>query len=126
MARRLRIAVSVFFALVAVALVVLWVRSYTWSWWVYSLSGGDQVEIGSSPFCAWITSYDGTMEFSSPGATVPYTWHFAAPHWLLVLISCAFAVFPWIRWPFRFSLRNLPIVMTLVAVVLGLVVRAGR
>jgi hypothetical protein len=39
MTRRLRIAVSVFFAVLTVLVCVLWVRSYLWSWWIYSREG---------------------------------------------------------------------------------------
>ena len=44
----------------------------------------------------------------------------AMPYWSLVVSVSFPAVIPWIRW--RFSLRTLLIVTTLVAVVLGLIV----
>ena len=45
-----------------------------------------------------------------------------APHWAFVLLFGLFAVAPWINWSKRFSLRTLLIVTTLVAVVLGVAV----
>jgi hypothetical protein len=44
------------------------------------------------------------------------------PHWLAVVLTAAIAASVWIRW--RFSLRTLLIVMTLVAVGLGAIVCA--
>jgi hypothetical protein len=54
MRRRLRIAVSVFFALVAVAFCVQWVSSY---WWVDNLSGPVSAtrRIGIASGSGWIT-----------------------------------------------------------------------
>ena len=46
------------------------------------------------------------------------------PIWGAVLLAAALAAAPWLRW--RFSLRTLLIVTTLVAVVLGLAVYAAR
>lgn len=46
------------------------------------------------------------------------------PYWFLVLITAALAAAPWIHWPRRFGLRTLLIVMTLVALVLGMVIYA--
>jgi hypothetical protein len=51
-------------------------------------------------------------------------WQFVAPGWVLGGLCVAVAGLPWLRW--RFSLRTLLIVTTLVAVVLGLAVYAGR
>jgi hypothetical protein len=52
-----------------------------------------------------------------------------SPHWFLVALSAAFVFVPWLPWHklrWRFSLRTLLIVTTLVAVVLGLVVWMAR
>ena len=51
---------------------------------------------------------------------------FQAPYWLLVAAAGVFAALPWIPIPQRFSLRTLLIVMTLVAVGLGLIVWAAK
>ena len=61
----------------------------------------DQLQ-GSKPF----------LFFYEPGV-----WVINVPHWLLVLIMTGLAVAPWIRW--RFSLRLLLLITTLMAVVLA-------
>lgn len=48
----------------------------------------------------------------------------AVPHILLAFLPAAIACLPWLRW--KFSLRALLIATTLVDVVLGLAVWAGR
>jgi hypothetical protein len=48
---------------------------------------------------------------------VPGFIRLSFPHWFLVLLSVCLGGIPWIRW--RFSLRTLLIIITLVAVVLG-------
>jgi hypothetical protein len=58
---------------------------------------------------------------SKPGSN---HYEVIVPYWLLVLSTAALAAAPWIKW--RFSLRTLIIVMTLVAVVLGLTFAFGR
>jgi hypothetical protein len=49
-----------------------------------------------------------------------------APFCLLTLILFGIGVAPWIRWSNRFTLRTLLIATTLVALVLGLIVWAGK
>jgi hypothetical protein len=44
------------------------------------------------------------------------------PYWLLLLLATTITATPWIKW--RFSLRTLLIVTTLVAVTLAIVVAA--
>ena len=45
----------------------------------------------------------------------------STPHWFVTLLFALFAAIPWIRRKWRFSLRTLFIVTTLVAVMLGLI-----
>ena len=52
------------------------------------------------------------------GCTNRYDFSAAVPHCCLIAVVGAAAGVPWIRW--QFSLRTLLIVMTLVAVVLGI------
>ena len=53
-----------------------------------------------------------------------FTWRVRFPHWLPVFVTATIAALSWLPW--RFSLRTLLIVTTLVAVVLGLIVYAVR
>lgn len=158
MARKLRIAASVFFAVVAVALVVLWVRSYYKKddarcviaksvVNVQSLRGELGIGVWAwkfKPFPANVSSQsvDDSMERLWPPMTDrpplsflgirreafgPDMTLFAVKFWTLVLLSAGLFAFTWIgQLKKRFSLRTLLIVMTLVAVVLGLVMWAVR
>jgi hypothetical protein len=144
--RHLKIAWAVFFAVLTVALCVLWVRSY---WCVDN--------IGKSPNILF--SNQGTVHFSwrdgepwidwtlwhypiparnlnSPFAVSKAPWQFQLrifglknhtiwdPHWFLALGFAAIAPLSWL--PFRFSLRTMLIVTTLVAVALALTVYLAR
>ena len=99
MARHLRIAVSIFFGVLCATYCVLWVMDR----WRFDGIGGGQITY--SP---------------APGATIV-----VLPYWCIALIAGMFAIRPW-RGPLQFSLRTLLIATTLVAVVLGLAVWAGR
>lgn len=153
--RRVRIAVSVFFGVLTVALAVLWVRSY-WhvdqlEWFLRyfsgtSMRGGIGLIIGPVPknevpeFRYW-TSRIEEVQFpknyiqpmfyfevvSSPNPCVVIGF----PDWLVVIAAGLLATTPWTKciWrtiPSRFSLRTLLIATTLAAVVLGLAVWAVR
>ena len=151
MVRRLRIAVSVFFAVVGVALCVLWVRSYFTrdylqlrpsegrffaissregifglSTWTKGMQGNDW-EFQSTP----VTGLPPKRNISNPvGVDIFRSAEFGSlggvfPYWLAVLISALIGIGThWL--PSRFSLRTLLIAITLVAVALGLAVYAGR
>lgn len=157
MARKLRIAVSVFFGVLTVAIVALWVRSHY---------RGDTVVLGISDHRGFLADSSSGVLFvqylhafgsetstpkvqlskwwvgsDQPGGFVT-DWGFSAkpfqfkryaasgnayitfPHLLLACTSGAAAVVSWLQ--LRFSLRTLLIATTLVAVVLGLAVWAGR
>ena len=149
MPRRLRIAVSVFFALVAVAFAVLWVRSYRTCDTVSILDArsGLYTYLGSNSGTMYL--HRSTLEFIPyPGDSVPrfsytalnasepqavFVWNtnllqgpvgISFPYWLLILVAAATAALPWLR--YRFSFRTMLIATTLVAVVLGLIVWAAR
>lgn len=142
--RKLRIAWSAIWALAAVLLIALWVRSY---WWLDNLS-----------FPAAGTAFVGSAEgkivvFSSPEKdpqagdsrwelkkfpmnTIPTraristpTWSFVSnrfntevtfPHWFLATLCAILA--PASCLPWRFTVRTLLIATTLVALALGLIV----
>jgi len=142
--RRLRVAWSVFFGVLTVALCVLWVRSY----WrqddlAFITPNSMAVEIESS--CGYLMGF---VVHDSSGLTVPKTyrnskalpskptsahqqrfgWNVGAsvtrlgfPDWFLSAIFAALAALPWLsHLPFRFSLRTMLIATTLIAVALGL------
>jgi hypothetical protein len=149
--RKLRIAWSVGWGVVAVLLCVLWVRSYSLVDWVTGCPVSDNgiVEIDSMPGIlgcqlsaksespsSWTHEVlDGDDWWTSVGENgePPYTSRIfgefglsnrggAVPYWFAVSLCAAFSAALWLR--FRFSLRTLFIVTTLIAVVLGFVVYA--
>lgn len=145
MARRVRISVSVFFAVLAVLLCVLWVRSY----WVTDLisridSRNIATTIGSQYGTIYFANFDaaiaykGSLSSAAPrewayksvggytSSDGPFVWrrdrtslHVVVPHWLIVIVAVTGGGILWL--PFRFSLRTLLIATTLIAVLLGLI-----
>jgi hypothetical protein len=144
--RKLRIAWSVFYGLLAIVLISWWVRSY---WWVdqvfVPVTKSTNFVVGSIPNAfgfgfggkssavtqTWITMR--TAEWIAVGEPHDrsdfltyfqfYDANVAMPYWFGLLLSAAFAAGPWIsilKW--RFSLRTLLITTTLVAILLGLIV----
>jgi hypothetical protein len=140
--RKLRIAWSVAWGVVAMLLCVLWVRSrYTFDFvnvplpgtsglYVMSREGGLGFLVGQVRD-VWSI---GTLPPPSPISSLPYkralgflqylktagAIRVRAPHLLFLLLSAAAISAPWLRW--RFSLRTLLIATTLVAVAMGLIV----
>jgi len=131
--RKLRIAWSVVWGLLAVLLIVFWVRSYSWSDCIWtshvgmcSATGVAQLAVRSKPSNylerQWTSAPAKTSIFISPrfafrpAANLSYV---NVPYWFLILTFSILAAAPWIR---RFSLRTLLIATTLVAIVLGLIV----
>jgi hypothetical protein len=150
---KLRIVWSVTWGLLAVLLVVLWVRSY-WTYDQLSVlqgNGGWSVVVSARGQMRWGNNYFGDYDSSwsvvsksvnNPALitgecldypTIPsyrglilrddYN-HTYVPHWYAIFAFGTLASIPWLRW--RFSLRTLLIAMTLVAAVLGLIVWASR
>ena len=143
--RRVRIAVSAFFAMVTVALVVLWVRSY---WYVeqvlctvdehfifigslpgvfgFSILAEESVDpwiIYRLPTREWLASGEGLwLEQSWGGFHISYIHGpvVMAPYWCWLLIPAMLTAMPWLHRLKRFSLRTIHIATTLAAVVLGL------
>src|SRR5689334_15680121 len=129
--RKLRIAWSVVWGVVAMLLVVLWVRSYWWYDWadnkVCSMNG--KLWIREQFILTGRTSLHplrnpGPARFGvSSLSAQKYNLNsigagFALPYWLLLVLFSLFATLSWLR--LRFSLRTVLIVTTLVAVGLGL------
>ena len=140
--RKLRIAWSVAWGVVAVLLIVLWVRSY-WrgDYFEHFDSGGDGTSLGSIRGVVYLTQTVDIAHGATPrwgwgnyevDYNIPSPWSFevdlskpafAAPHWLIAVLCTLFAGATWIR---RFTLRTLLIATTLLAVVLGLAVWAAN
>ena len=147
MARKLRIAASVFFGTLTVALCLLWVRSFWridsasfgWNHWTHSVQSlAGRIEVES---WYWKLPMPSDLEFGSiplrqdyyrfrhsTGARLGFLFAVtneiilvSVPYWALVLVCVATVSLPWIA--HRFSLRTLLIATTLVAVALGLGVR---
>ncbi len=154
MKNRLRIAVSVFFAVVCVALCVLWAMSYTWlvgvnhagthnnSISLFSMNGAVRLNGSTFPrsivqvIPGWTLSFGPAEKETYPRErwelrSKQNGFQSALPHWFLILVSAILAAFTRVplakyRPLFRFSLRTMLIATTLVAVVLGLVAVIGR
>ena len=143
--RRVRIAVSVFFGVLTVALCVLWVRSY---WYVDTVSVTSKsgarlrsVMSGCGVLCIndwspayrrwaggvwkreimpvqerWIARFRDTPKFQFDRSADG--WGIDLPYWLFVMSAGVASAMPGMQ--SRFSLRTMLIATTLVAVVLGL------
>jgi hypothetical protein len=143
--RKLRIAWSVACGVVAVLLIVLWVRSYLASDRVsYSDPNGYHTTLGSNRGCMylihhrwlpgkgpvyhnWARGSGKAKEHSMPfGWTTPRkgATQLVIPYFCLVPAIVTAAFVPWL--PGRFSLRTLLIATTLLAVVLGLIAYVAR
>ena len=144
--RKLRIAWSVAWGVVAVLLCVLWVRSY-WKC--------DYVECVSKDLVLrTIASNYGVVSVTNnfvgvPGVTT-FGWKYESRestkqrpdfrwtrtssekppvyihYWIMISIAAALGTIPWIHWSKRFSLRTLLIATTLVAVGLGIIMWMSR
>jgi hypothetical protein len=144
--RKLQIAWSVGWGLLAVLLIVLWVRSYyvfdyvsrinAFSTTIGSNAGAlsfEQVDLKlergvSSRSHGWrhkaVKPSQLPTGFSWRHVPSLGTLRIQIPYWPLFVATAAAATFPGVAW--RFSLRTLLIATTLVAVLLGLIVYAAR
>lgn len=149
--RRLRIATSVFFAAVTVALCVLWVRSYwrvdnIWcqvtahrtlflrttpgklTWWYAVQSAAHPVwewKKYTYPTSDFAGNFNGTVTRPILKGNLTTHLEHVVPLWIPSAIALAVAFPAAIGLSNRFSLRTLLVVTTLVAVVLGLGVWAA-
>ena len=138
--RKLRIAWSVMWGLIAVLLCMLWLRSYEWNDIVFMTSTTSVTttfgsNCGSIYYFHGMTtgpSRDWTInsgEAAEPGPkfelrhTAREFW-VEVPFWIGLAPLAILVGAPWLR--SRFSLRTLLIATTLVAVVLGAIVYATR
>jgi len=158
--RRLRIAVSVFFAVLTAALCVLWVCSYSWRDLVWArmpnFGTGSIASLNGKFRCMvlWESAESANASFAWGRSRIPaqaasrslmmshvqHRWSglgfelvnfpnpfaVAIPYWCLTPPFALGSYFIARHSQFRFSLRTMLIVTTLVAVVLGLVEWAVR
>ena len=146
--RKLRVAWSVAFAIAALAVAGLWVRSHWYldEYWVssgptrafgaYSAKGSVSIarqerKPNSSHYIVgyYYSDIDRTVHEARTilgfGVGSDSDTSFVrVPCWFAAVLLGVFAATPWLRW--RFSLRTLLIATTLVAVVLGLIVWAVK
>jgi hypothetical protein len=142
--RWLRIAVTVVCSLVCIGLIGLLVRSYWRADTVYNTDIALVSAQGcilfvyeqhtphpyrnwgvvNQPISIWRNDHgpDPRGKFGFNFAHIPKGWLIATPTWLLVILIGSIAAVPWIRWSWRFSLRTMLIVTTLVAMALGFIV----
>ena len=143
--RKLRIAWSVGWGLAALLLIVLCVRSYSWSNMLVSprpnvivfISNG---QVYDSPHLTW-TSLNQQQESrfwywgwyknqnirNSDVKVQIYGYRTRLPIWPFAICACAAMTLPWLPWlPWRFSLRTLLIATTLITLALGLIVWASK
>jgi hypothetical protein len=143
--RKLRIAWSVGCGILCLLLIALSVRSFTWAdqyavrisatyhLMANSQLGGISLSLDNSPR---VVSTTRLVDSLYPEGQKPqmlgrvYFIHGqiggGAPYWLLALATAITAAIPWKPWNWRYSLRALLIVMTVVAVLLGLVIWAAK
>ncbi len=148
--RKLQIAWSVAWGIVAVLLIALWVRSYWWcddlvgplgatrSFYVWSDKGHIGVGLVGQRMRSladggpWAIASEWTGDVPPEFAALPWlpTWAqercVIAPNWSLLLLTGMIATAPWLHWSRRFTTRTLLIATTLVAVGLGLIVWLSR
>jgi hypothetical protein len=140
--RWIRIAKSIFFGAVTVALIVTWLRSDNsggyiyWNLWKHrsvlvGLSNGQAVvhtelfTMGEQRLC-WISPRRASLAFrwrplpTSLGRRIWNGFQFVLPIWCVTAVPALIATASWPWCSPRFSLRTLLIATTLVAVVLGL------
>lgn len=121
----------------AVLLAALWVHSASWKDTFIGpipLAGGgfeaeslhgQVVVVGRVQEELWWPARVYSVSDTLPdfGCSNTYHFQFRLPHWCLVSMAGAIAAVPWIR--LQYSLRTMLIVMTLVAVVLGVRAASG-
>jgi hypothetical protein len=149
MARYARYAAAVIFAFLALALVALWVRSYTIRdtlWWLTTTRGielsslsGHVVIISTKPdkfgadgpFKTFHETINPNRTLSFKRNVLRFLYHrqpnltrFDAPYWFVVL-TCVVLSAASLKKDLKFSLRTLLFATTVVAAVLGLAVYAA-
>ena len=149
--RKLRIAWSIACGIACLLLIALWVRSYSndSAWQTPVIQSGNfafystpGLMIGAlAPFVEYAPHDNLHVSYYIPYHSIgvarrPGLWGFTAdfwswwnwviqvPYWFAVAVAAATGTVPWLRW--KFSLRTLLILMTVVTVGLGLAVYTLR
>jgi hypothetical protein len=146
MPRKLRIGFSILCVIVCLSMVVLWLRSYWRLEILEKRTGWQAFQISSVKGRIAIAHLDPRTtigrSYLSVAAGDAADWRkngvvgayyddglvnaLIAPHWLPALLSAVLAGIPWILRSWRFSLRTLLSVTTLLAVLFGSMVYAIR
>jgi hypothetical protein len=138
--RKLRIAWSVFWAAVTLLFIACWIRSYfdsrsfevlvtpTHRYYLHSLSGGVVLDweeriflgielqrAGDPSYVTQLTTNAGVRIVRIEGTA----YAVSVSYWLMTLATAFIAAVPWLR--FRFGMRTLLIITTLVAVLTAIV-----
>jgi len=143
--RRSRVAMSLFFGVMTAALVVLWVRSYwrrdfSWStgrWHSVVASNYGFLTLDLTRTSQAKSSYQSGIGAAAASQTVPRLYYsryrdrirIVMPHWVPAIVTAVLtAVIGWDRRSLRlhFNLRDLFLITTLIASLLGLAVWAGK
>jgi len=138
--RKLRVAWSVVWGVLAVLLIALWVRSYYRAdklWRIYSvvdsgveseggtLSYWHRTDVSGANGFPWHhdAPYPGTPVYQFAYTNEGQVFAIIIPIWLPLIVIAPLGALSWVR---RFTTRTLLIATTLVAVVLGLIVWAAH
>lgn len=148
--RALRNAISTISFVLCAVFVALWLRSYHWQeQMTLGITSSDQlIAVSDVGWISgeWIMLSDADL---ASGHRFGWGWHmssrpvpadapvtsdagfrlelngptlvFQFPHWLPIAIALVVGISPWIRWSKRFSLRTLLFMITLVALILGII-----
>lgn len=140
----LRIGFSASCAIVCLLMIAAWVRSYTWADGFFLRlvpSGHIQVHAGDGRMCIWLERQPIDRWFSSHSRLIteklpapddenriPWLDIYAFPnliriytaHWLFTVVAGTLAIIPWC--PRKLTLRGLFVVMTVIAMVVGVIV----
>jgi hypothetical protein len=156
MRRRLFNIASAIFLVLCVALIGLWVRSYSWEDQCFFRPFGshpvflaseagrlvlgivtmgspthqNQFEASHAPLKNWRGARAqidrSTFGFGGFGIIAPVNPSLVVPHWFAIVLAGALALVPWSRARCRFGLRSMLIAVTLLAIVLGIVAWLDR
>jgi hypothetical protein len=118
MFRKLRIGVTAFCIAACGLLIVLWIHSY-YSPFVTRNFGRPLI----------IVSWKGTLEVNPTlimtGSRIQRDAILTIPYLSVVLILLTFAGLPWVRWSKNYGVRALLVMMTLLAVLFGVLANAN-